>query len=109
MGIVPPYDVTYAFSPDNIWIKLHQMSVRGKVEKIDRNDLKIFAHEAGIKDPDDIIDTVISTASQWEEYANMSEVPKESIISIEKSCLRTDIESESRPLFIAYINKKSIA
>jgi serine/threonine-protein kinase HipA len=80
----PAYDVTYAFSPDNIWISLHQMSIKGKVDGIDRNDLMIFAHENGIKNPDDILNTIVSTASQWREYAKMSNVPSESIDSIER-------------------------
>ena len=78
----PAYDVTYALSPDNFWISKHQMSVGGKVEYINRSDLKTFAYDAGIRNPDDIIDTALSVASQWKEYAKLSMVPQRSVDAI---------------------------
>ena len=80
----PAYDVTYAFSPDNVWISKHQMSVRGKVENVGRDDLKAFADEAGIGGAGDIIDTILNTASEWKKYAKGSMVPESSTERIGK-------------------------
>ncbi|MCL2317647.1 MAG: type II toxin-antitoxin system HipA family toxin [Methanomassiliicoccaceae archaeon] len=80
----PAYDVTYAFSPDNIWISKHQMSIRGKVENITREDLMLFAEGNGIKGADDIIETILNTASQWKIYAKESMVPEGMVEKIGK-------------------------
>jgi len=72
----PAYDVTYAFDPNNYWTNQHQMSVNGKVRDINRNDLMEFARNAGTRDADDVIETTLSVAAEWKEYAGMSAVPK---------------------------------
>jgi len=64
------------------------MSVRGKTEGIERNDLKKFAHNAGIKDPDDVIDTVLSAASEWHSYAKLSGVPERTADAVGRSLLK---------------------
>ncbi|MCL2143797.1 MAG: HipA domain-containing protein, partial [Methanomassiliicoccaceae archaeon] len=72
----PAYDVTYAFDPNNYWTHRHQMTVNGKVRDIGRDDMKAVAHNASINDPEDIIDTTISVASEWAAYAKRSGVPE---------------------------------
>jgi len=87
-SLSPAYDVTYAYDPRNFWTNQHQMSVRGKTEGIERNDLKKFAHNAGIKDPDDVIDTVLSAASEWHSYAKLSGVPERTADAVGRSLLK---------------------
>jgi len=70
--LAPAYDVTYAYNPSNFWIRRHQMSVNGKLDGIVRKDLKDVAYTAGIKNADDVIDTTLSVASEWKEYAKDS-------------------------------------
>jgi len=84
----PAYDVTYAFDPNNYWMHQHQMSVNGKLRDIDRNDLMEFARKAGIRDPKDVIDTTLSVASEWSDYARCSDVPKETAEAIGRKLLR---------------------
>jgi len=83
----PAYDVTYAFDPNNYWMQRHQMSVNGKLEGIDRNDLKEFAHNAGIRDPDGMIERTLSAASDWTEYAGSAGVPKETVKAVGENLL----------------------
>jgi len=84
----PAYDLTYAFKPDNYWIRQHQMSANGKLCEFDRDDLMGVAYNAGIKDSNDIIDEVLSVASEWEGYAKQSEVPNEMVDLIGKNLLK---------------------
>ena len=84
----PAYDVTYAYDPRNFWTNQHQMSVNGRFEGIGRDDLKEFAHNAGIKDPDDVIDTVLSVASEWHSYAKLSGVPERTADAVGRSLLK---------------------
>jgi serine/threonine-protein kinase HipA len=71
----PAYDVTYAYDPGSQWTSRHQLSVNGKLERIERSDLTAFAQRNGIRDADDIIDLTLSVASEWREYAKLSGVP----------------------------------
>jgi len=63
------------------------MSVKGRFRDIGRDDMKEFAHNAGIKDPDDVIDTVLSIASEWPSYATLSGVPKRTAEAVGRSLL----------------------
>jgi len=83
----PAYDVTYAYDPSNYWTNEHQMSVNGRFSDICMNDLKDFAHNAGIKNPDDIIDMMLSVASEWDSYAKLSGVPKGTSEAVGRSLL----------------------
>ena len=83
----PAYDVTYACDPGNYWTNQHQMSVKGRFRDIGRDDMKEFAHNAGIKDPDDVIDTVLSIASEWRSYAKLSDVPERTAEAVGRSLL----------------------
>jgi len=84
----PAYDITYAYDPDNYWTNRHQMSVNGRLEGIGRDDIKKFAQNVGIKDPDDIIDMILSTASEWKGYAKLSGVPADTTEAVEKVLLK---------------------
>ncbi|MCL2607410.1 MAG: type II toxin-antitoxin system HipA family toxin [Methanomassiliicoccaceae archaeon] len=79
----PAYDITYAFDPGNYWTQRHQMSVNGKLEKIEKKDMNVFADNVGIRDPDDIIERTLSVASEWKEYAKLSGVPERSAEAID--------------------------
>jgi serine/threonine-protein kinase HipA len=84
----PAYDVTYAFSPDNYWIRMHQMSVNGKLENITRKDLTEFAHRMNIRNAKDVIDTITSAATEWKRYAKLSGVPDKTAERIDRVLLK---------------------
>jgi serine/threonine-protein kinase HipA len=65
----PAYDVTYAYNPDNFWLKAHQMSVNGKRENILLDDLLAVAKNVNIKKPKPIIELCIKVLSNWSDYA----------------------------------------
>jgi len=72
----PAYDVTYAYNPDNRWLKQHQLSVNGKRENIRKADLLKVAGEMNIKKPLEIITTVQEAASNWNEFASTAGIPE---------------------------------
>lgn len=72
----PAYDVTYAYNPENRWLKQHQMAVNGKRENIYRGDLLKLASEMNIKKPLEIIASVQEAASKWMEFAERAGIPE---------------------------------
>ena len=81
----PAYDVGYAYNPDGGWTATHQMSVNGKFDGIDRDDLLAFARAEGIKDAAETIDKVADSVSQWPRIAMDCGVPKEMVETIVKN------------------------
>lgn len=81
----PAYDVTYAYNPDRKWTRLHQMSINGKTDDISRTDLIQLAKNMNIKKPNEIIDGVISTVSNWLDYAKKTEVDSDKIRAIQNT------------------------
>jgi serine/threonine-protein kinase HipA len=86
-SLSPAYDVIYAFNPNNIWLKAHQMSVNGKREDITKKDLIETAANMNIKKPNEIIEKTIEFVSKWNHYAKKSDVDKEQIKAIGKTML----------------------
>jgi serine/threonine-protein kinase HipA len=72
----PAYDVTYAYNPENRWLKQHQMAVNGKREHISRSDLLNVANEMNIKKPLEIITSVQEAVSKWFGFADSAGIPR---------------------------------
>lgn len=80
----PAYDVTYAYNPENRWLKQHQMAVNGKRENIYRGDLLKVASEMNIKRALDIIASVQQTVANWSKYAEEAGMPIGQIDKIDR-------------------------
>ncbi|MEO1029283.1 MAG: type II toxin-antitoxin system HipA family toxin [Pseudomonadota bacterium] len=80
----PAYDVAYAFNPLGAWTSQHQMSLNGKRDGFDTDDLIAFGAHAGFKSAKskallaDVMDAVI----QWPSHAEDAEVLKADIARI---------------------------
>ncbi len=68
----PAYDITYAYNPDNFWLKAHQMSVNGKRENFSLEDLLAVAKNVAINKPLEIIKKVYDVIANWEHYAGIA-------------------------------------
>ncbi len=88
-SLSPAYDVTYAFNPENFWLKQHQMSVNGKLDHIKRQDLR----EAGLvmnidkEKSEKIMDRVSRAVSDWLTYAEKCLVPEEKAMIVKSNQL----------------------
>ena len=83
----PAFDITYAYNPSGIWTGQHQMSINGKRDQINREDLISLAKIAGIKKfhANDMLDHVLQTISQWEKFAKAAGVEDTRIAKIHKT------------------------
>jgi serine/threonine-protein kinase HipA len=84
----PAYDITYAYNPDNFWLKAHQMSVNGKRENIQLNDLLAVAKNVNIKKPLVIIRKCNEIISNWKNYAQKAGVDTIQIAQIENQLIK---------------------
>lgn len=78
----------YAYNSQGGWTATHQMSINGKFDDINRDDLLTFARQNNIKEAESIIDEVRDTISQWPEMAKTCGVPSETVNRINKNLLQ---------------------
>ncbi|MEZ4789280.1 MAG: HipA domain-containing protein [Flavobacteriales bacterium] len=72
--LAPAYDVTYAYHPESLWLRQHQMSINGKRTGITRDDLLTVAKAMNIKKAEAIIDEVVAGVKKWKRCAKQAEV-----------------------------------
>ena len=70
-SLSPAYDVTYSYNAFGDWTSRHQMSVNGKRDKFELDDLIAFGKTAGLKPAKarKMIESISSTVRQWIEFA----------------------------------------
>ena len=68
----PAYDVAYAYSPSGMWTRDHQMSMAGKFNDFDREDLLEFSRSSGLKKAvaQRVLDDVVSAVRNWRRMAS---------------------------------------
>ena len=71
--------MTYAYDPLGKWTAQHQISLSGKRDQFDRNDLLTFASKCSIsaKHANEMIDTSLEAFSRFTQLAKEYEVPSE--------------------------------
>lgn len=67
----PAFDISYAWNPSGEWTSRHQMSVNGKREGFECEDLLALAKAADIKKAraEQMVQRVIETVCRWPEFA----------------------------------------
>ena len=83
----PAFDVVYSYNPAGDWTAQHQMSLNGKRDNFDRDDLFAFAKVAGIKTAkaSAILEEVVAAVTKWREFAMIAEVLPMHADEVEKS------------------------
>ena len=90
--LAPAYDMAWAYKPGSKWTGQHQMSINGKRDGFDAEDLIAVARHIDISKPQEIIDTVCETAQAFGDFAKDAGVPD-------------DIVNQMLPEFRTYLKK----
>ncbi|MAZ87599.1 MAG: toxin HipA [Cellvibrionaceae bacterium] len=91
--LTPAYDVAYSYKPGSPWVNSHWMSLNGKRDHFDRDDiysLAAISPRFSKRSLAPIIDEIIDHVSQWQKLAKANGVPA-SLISEIQSNLRLDL------------------
>ena len=77
----PAYDVIYAYNPSGLWTREHQMSMAGKRDDFEREDVFRFADISGIKKrvATRILDEVVSSVMNWPAFGSEAGLDEEII------------------------------
>lgn len=82
-SLSPAYDVTYAYSPHNRWLRQHLMSVNGKFEAISRGDLMMLADQFEVANARAVINEVVDVVSGWSRYADRAGISRNRRIEVQ--------------------------
>lgn len=70
----PAYDITFSYDPSNKWLRAHQMTINGKTDKINKDDLLAAGATMGIKEKRcrDIVGEIGTKVSNLRFYAEQA-------------------------------------
>lgn len=70
-SLAPAFDLTYAYNPEGLWTRSHQMTVNGKQEGFTLEDFRACAANAGLKRgrAEAILEEVRTAVTRWPDYA----------------------------------------
>jgi len=76
-SLSPAFDVVYAYNPDGDWTNEHQMSLAGKTDGFELDDLLVFGKFADLKNVETraIISEIGAAADRWSQFAQDAGVP----------------------------------
>jgi serine/threonine-protein kinase HipA len=82
----PAFDISYSWNPSGEWTSRHQMSVNGKRDGFEREDLLALANAANIKKvrANQMVDCVIEAVDRWPDFARKAGVADARIQEIQK-------------------------
>lgn len=77
--LAPAFDIVYSHNPGGVWTSAHQMTLRGKADHFEREDLVEFGKMADLKPRQTvaIVHEVEAAAQNWETYCAKAGVPEE--------------------------------
>lgn len=83
----PAFDVSYAYNPDGSWTHQHQMSLNGKRDHFELDDLVRFGVFCGFKPPRAraVIDEIHAQVGQWLQFAEQAGVEERMAAAIQRS------------------------
>ncbi|OZB14710.1 MAG: toxin HipA [Hyphomonas sp. 34-62-18] len=83
----PAFDMAYSYNPSGVWTGQHQMSLNGKRDGFDVEDLLTFAAAGGVKQSraKSILTEVSAAVSQWRRFAQDAGMPDTDIDRIART------------------------
>ena len=86
-SLSPAYDVAYACNPSGAWTRDHQMSLAGRRNGFERDDILRFAASIGIRKRRalQLSDKVCASVQDWRKHAEAAEVAPRDAARIEKA------------------------
>lgn len=83
-ALSPAFDLSYSYNPSGAWTDRHQMSLNGKRDDFERQDLLMFCKNAGIKSAaaQRLVDEIIAAVAAWPDHAREAGVDDETVSRI---------------------------
>jgi len=90
--LAPAYDITHAHNPSGQWTSSNQMSIEGKRDTIQVDDLYRFADKFRVPGYRTVITEVLDAVRGWQEFAGQAGVDAETTARIADDLASIHIE-----------------
>ncbi|MFC6632443.1 type II toxin-antitoxin system HipA family toxin [Microbulbifer taiwanensis] len=84
-SLSPAFDLTYAHNPGGQWTNRHQMSINGKRDHFELEDLLAVGRSISIKKPQEIVAEVAAAVARWPEFAGRAGVAESLVDEISRN------------------------
>lgn len=89
--LAPAFDVCHSYRPGSAWVSQHSLSINGKRNNINKDDLLSLAKNMNIKKATQLIEQVSDVVGQWNTYANKVNVETKLRDSIGKTLVNYEL------------------
>jgi serine/threonine-protein kinase HipA len=73
-SLSPAFDMTYSHNPAGKWTDRHQMTINGKRDQFNKEDLLAVAASSDLKGAEQVIQEVLDAVEQWPDFAEQTGV-----------------------------------
>lgn len=88
-SLAPAYDICHAYRPDSKWVSQHNLSINGKRKNYTKEDLLSIAKQNSIRNPQSVIDEVLTVVTKWKEYAITYKVEENLAKAIDSTLIKS--------------------
>ncbi|MFH1215485.1 MAG: type II toxin-antitoxin system HipA family toxin [Pseudomonadota bacterium] len=82
--LAPAFDMTYSHNPAGIWTNQHQMSINGKRDHFQLDDLTAVGESISLPRPGEIIGEIVDAVRKWPIFAEKAGLNKEKASEISR-------------------------
>lgn len=83
----PAFDVVFSYNPSGEWTSRHQMTLAGKADDWERNEIvEALAMSSGMnaRDVSTVLDEVVAVVGEWEQFAEAAGVERDAALVRQK-------------------------
>jgi serine/threonine-protein kinase HipA len=82
--LAPAFDMTYSHNHAGIWTNQHQMSINGKRDHFQLDDLTAVGESISLPRPGEIIDEIVDAVRKWPLFAEKAGITEEKVSEISR-------------------------
>lgn len=79
--LAPAYDMCWSYRPDSPWVSHHQMSLNGKRDHFEQEDLLALCQRIPQLDGHYLIEQVVKAVQRWRAFAKLAGISDENLLS----------------------------
>ena len=96
-ALSPAYDITYSYNPAGAWTSAHQMTLNGKRDDFERDDIATFATAADLTERQglNILDEICDVVANWWSFADDAGVDSAMAAEVQNNLRNSTLQNQS--------------
>ena len=96
-ALSPAYDITYSYNPAGAWTSAHQMTLNGKRDDFERDDIATLATAADLTERQglNILDEICDVVANWRSFADDAGVDSAMAAEVQSNLRTSTLQNQS--------------